>query len=124
MFFQVTLYNHSFTTHFKRRSSQRLNGEQTAQTVVKNTTADSGQKVRRFVLNARAHQSIPHINLVFTRFLVQLFELRVQVQELPSDAVDASVQVTVFVVLFVKVLLVALPLFVAANHGVLSVRRQ
>lgn len=92
--------------------------------MVKNTTADSGQKVRRFVINARAHQSIPHINLVFTRFLVQLFELRVQVQELPSDAVDASVQVTVFVVLFVKVLLVALPLFVAANHGVLSVRRQ
>lgn len=122
MVFQVTLYNHSFTTHFKIRSSQRLNGEQTAQTVVKKTTADSGQKVRRFVLNA--HQSIPHINLVFTRFLVQLFELRVQVQELPSDAVDASVQVTVFVVLFVKVLLVALPLFVAANHGVLSVRRQ
>lgn len=55
---------------------------------------------------------------VFTGLSAQLLQLRVELQELLRDAVDAGVQEPVLAVILVELLLVALSLLVAGDHRV------
>lgn len=56
--------------------------------------------------------------------MVKLFELHVQLHELLCHAVETSVQLSVLLVLVVKLLFVALALVKTANHCVLPGQRQ